>query len=159
AFGVVVTDVNRDRRPDIVAATVNSRARPYESRLTVLLGDRFDVASGSPFPVGPGAYQLAVGDVDEDGKPDVVTSSFEGDSIAVVLGRWPASTCFLDRRDVDLLHRHHCLEGTRGFGATSRESVGEHTRRDLPRETPAIPAPAARPLLTAVADDRVPVPI
>lgn len=88
AFGVVVADVNRDRRPDIVAATVNSRARPYESRLAVVLGDRFDdVASGSPFPVGPGAYQLAVGDVDEDGKPDVVTSSFEGDSLAVLLGR------------------------------------------------------------------------
>ena len=87
AFGVAVADVNRDRRPDIVAATVNSRARPYESRLAVLLGDTFDVAPGSPFPVGPGAYQLAVGDVDEDGKPDVVTSSFEGDSIAVLLGR------------------------------------------------------------------------
>ena len=87
AWGVVVSDVNRDRRPDIVAATVNSRMRPYESRVAVLLGDGFAAAPGSPFPVGHGAYQLAVGDINEDGKPDVVTSSFESGSISVLLGR------------------------------------------------------------------------
>jgi hypothetical protein len=87
AFGVVVTDMNRDRRADIVAATVNSRAAPYESKVAVLRGDGFGPVGGAPFPVGPGAYQLAVGDVNEDGKMDVVTSSFEGDSLTVLLGR------------------------------------------------------------------------
>jgi len=87
AYGVVVTDVNRDHRPDIVATMVNSRVRPYDSKVAVLLGDSFAAAAGSPFPVGRGAYQLSVGDIDEDGKPDVVTSSFEGDSISVLLGR------------------------------------------------------------------------
>jgi hypothetical protein len=87
AWGVVVSDVNRDKRPDVVAATVNSRLRPYESRVAVLLGDSFAAAPGSPFQVGDGAYQLAVGDVNEDGKPDVVTSSFETDSMSVLLGR------------------------------------------------------------------------
>jgi VCBS repeat protein len=87
AWGVIVSDVNRDRHPDIVAATVNSRMRPYESRVAVLLGDGFAAAAGSPFPVAHGAYQLAVGDINEDGKPDVITSSFESDSISVLLGR------------------------------------------------------------------------
>jgi hypothetical protein len=87
AWGVVVSDVNRDQRPDIVAATVNSRMRPYESQVAALLGDGFAAAPGSPFHVGHGAYQLAVGDINEDGKPDVVTSSFESDSIGVLLGR------------------------------------------------------------------------
>jgi hypothetical protein len=50
-YGVVVTDVNLDRRPDIVATTVNSRVRPYDSRLAVLLGDSFAAAAGSPFPL------------------------------------------------------------------------------------------------------------
>jgi hypothetical protein len=85
-FGVVVTDINHDRRADIVATTVNSQARPFESKVVVLLGDGF-TATGSPLPVGPGAYSLAVGDIDEDGKLDAVTSSFEGDSISVLLGR------------------------------------------------------------------------
>jgi hypothetical protein len=87
AWGVVVADVNRDGRPDIVATTVNSRMRPYESQVAVLLGGGFAVAPGSPFPVGRGAYQLAVGDINEDGRPDIVTSSFESDSISVLLGR------------------------------------------------------------------------
>ena len=86
-YGVVVTDINRDRRADIVATTVNSRVKPYESKVAVLLGDSFAAAAGTPFPVGHGAYQLSVGDINEDGKPDVVTSSFEGESLSVVLGR------------------------------------------------------------------------
>jgi hypothetical protein len=86
-WGVVVSDLNRDQRPDIIAATVNSRMRPYESSVSVLLGDGFAAGPGSPFPVGHGAYQLAVGDINEDGKPDVVTSSFETDSISVLWGR------------------------------------------------------------------------
>ena len=86
-YGVVVTDVNGDQRPDIVATIVNSRVRPYESKVAVLLGDNFAAAEGSPFQVGNGAFSLAVGDIDEDRKPDVVTSSFEGDSIAVLLAR------------------------------------------------------------------------
>ena len=86
-FGVVVTDINRDQRADIVATAVNSRVRPYESKVALLLGGSFAAATGTPFPVGNGAYQLAVGDINEDGKPDVVTSSFETDSISVLLGR------------------------------------------------------------------------
>jgi hypothetical protein len=86
-YGVAVTDINRDRRADIVATTVHSRVRPYESRVAVLLGDSLAAAAGSPFPAGNGAFSIAVGDIDEDGKPDVVTSSFEGDSVAVLLGR------------------------------------------------------------------------
>jgi hypothetical protein len=81
AFEVFVADVNRDRRNDLVAATVDS--------VTALLGDGrgFAPAPGSPFRAGPGAYKLAVGDLNEDGKPDVVASSFEGKAVTVLLGR------------------------------------------------------------------------
>src|SRR5213594_227118 len=63
----------------------------------------------------------------------------------------------LDSGDVDLLHRHHCLEGALGLSATGRQRVGQRARGDLPGEAPAVLAPAARAFLTAVADNRIPV--
>lgn len=78
---VVVIDVNRDGRNDLVAATVDS--------VTVLLGgsDGFRPARGSPYRAGPGAYHVSVGDVNGDGKVDLVASSFDGDVITLLLGR------------------------------------------------------------------------
>src|SRR5205823_9214470 len=63
----------------------------------------------------------------------------------------------LDSGDVDLLHRHHRLEGTLRLIATSRKRLGEHARGNLPREAPAVLAPTALALLAAIADDRVPI--
>ena len=76
-----MADVDRDKRNDVVAATVDS--------VTVLLGggNGFIPAPGSPFRAGPGAYNLAIGDVNGDGKLDIVASSFEGDAVTVLLGR------------------------------------------------------------------------
>ncbi len=63
----------------------------------------------------------------------------------------------LDGGDVDLLHRHHRLEGALGLSATGRHRVGQRARCDLPGEAPAVLAPTARAFLAAVADDRIPV--
>ena len=89
AFEVRLADVNRDGRTDLVAATVNSRMPPHESGVVVMVGgDRgLAPAPGSPLPVRPGAYHLAVGDLDEDGRTDLIASSFESDSIGVLMGR------------------------------------------------------------------------
>jgi hypothetical protein len=89
AFTVIVRDVNRDRRADLIVGTVNSVSRPYNSGVVVLLGDgrTFAPAAGSPFRVGPGAYRATVGDINEDGTLDIATSSYEGDNIMVLLAR------------------------------------------------------------------------
>src|SRR5579859_1450322 len=63
----------------------------------------------------------------------------------------------LDGGDVDLLHRHHRLEGALRLSATGRQRVGQHARGDLPGEAPAVLAPTARAFLAAVADNRIPV--
>jgi hypothetical protein len=80
-FAMVVADVSRDGHADVVTATVDS--------VSVLAGDGngFTAATGSPFPAGPGTYNVAVGDINEDGRLDVAASSFEGDSIALLIGR------------------------------------------------------------------------
>jgi hypothetical protein len=81
AFAVVVADVNRDKRNDLVLATADS--------ITVWLrgGDKYVSASGSPFRAGPGSYNLAIGDINKDSKLDIVASSFEGNAITVLLGQ------------------------------------------------------------------------
>ncbi len=87
AFAVLVRDIDRDGVADLLAATVNSRRQPYEGTLTALIGTPRRPAAGSPFTTAPGAYQLAIGDVDEDGRLDVVASSFEGTTAALLRGR------------------------------------------------------------------------
>ena len=87
---VVAIDVNGDKKVDLVVATVNIATAPFESNIVVLLGDGhggFAPAPGSPFPVGPGAYRLAVANVNEDAKLDIAASSFEGNAVTLLLGR------------------------------------------------------------------------
>jgi hypothetical protein len=88
AYAVAVADLDRDKHADLVVPTVDHVA-PYRSRVALLLGDGhgFTPAPGSPFPAGHGAYNVAVGDVNEDGKLDVAVSSFEGDGVTILLGR------------------------------------------------------------------------
>jgi hypothetical protein len=89
AYAVVVTDTDHDGHADLVVATVAAPAAQFESKLVVLLGDGkgFAPAPGAPLSAGRGAYTLAVGDVDEDGRVDLAASSFEGDAVTVWLGR------------------------------------------------------------------------
>jgi hypothetical protein len=67
-----------------------------------------------------------------------------------------ATTRRLDRGDVDLFHLHHCIE--RSLGGSS-VGIGDRLcqcqRRDLPRQSPFVLAPAAVTLLSTIADDRI----
>src|SRR5882724_11342432 len=63
----------------------------------------------------------------------------------------------LDCSDVDLLHAHHRIKRALCFIAAGRHRLGQHTRRDLPGDTPLVFAPAAGALLATIADDGVPI--
>src|SRR5271154_5351597 len=66
----------------------------------------------------------------------------------------------LDCSDVDLPHLHHRIERTLGrSGIGIGDRLHQRDRRNLPGQSPFVLAPAARALLAAVANDRVPVPI
>jgi hypothetical protein len=80
-FGVAMADLNGDDDMDLVGATVD--------RVTVLLGNGrgLSPAGRSTFPAGPGAFDVATGDVNDDGRTDVLASSFESNAVTVLLGR------------------------------------------------------------------------
>src|SRR5690606_31574743 len=76
--------------------------------------------------------------------------------------RGRASCCLappgrLDRRDVDLAHLHHRLEGAPATLAAFSQCLEQYVRRDLPGNAPAVLAPAALARLAAIADNGVPV--
>ena len=80
--GFAFADVNKDRNLDII--TANNE----DNNIAVLLGDgrgRFTRAPGSPFAVGPRPYPFGVGDINGDGKLDVVTPSSVPDGRTVTL--------------------------------------------------------------------------
>jgi hypothetical protein len=88
---VAVTDFNADGRLDILAVNAGSN-----SLLTLQnLGGSFQPAS---YPVGIGAsfipFGLAIGDVNNDGKPDVVTANQGNSTVSVLRNNFPAFPAF-----------------------------------------------------------------
>ena len=78
-YHVVISDVNRDGKNDVIATTGDS--------IRVMLGDGSGgFQSRSSMPVGRGAWRLAVADLNNDGRSDVVTSNSESNSVSVLLG-------------------------------------------------------------------------
>lgn len=77
---IVASDLNGDGRVDLAAAAGDT--------IAVLLNDgRGFQPGGSTFRAGPGAFRLAIGDLNNDKKPDAVASSFEGNSLTVLFAR------------------------------------------------------------------------
>jgi FG-GAP-like repeat len=79
-FHLIIADVDRDGRMDVVAVSGAS--------VRVLLGDgRGGFKPAASIPVGPGAWRIAAADLNGDGAVDLVTSNSEGNSVSVLLGR------------------------------------------------------------------------
>jgi len=77
---LIVVDVNRDGKTDVVATSGNS--------IRVLLGDgRGAFKQAGSMPVGPGAWRMAAADLNGDGAIDLVTSNSEANSLSVLLGK------------------------------------------------------------------------
>jgi hypothetical protein len=81
--GLAAGDVNGDGKPDLTLGHQDAGA------IAVLLGDGrggFAPAQGSPFVVGRGFYPHALGDMNGDGRLDVVAPDIMGSAIVVALG-------------------------------------------------------------------------
>jgi hypothetical protein len=103
----VAGDVNGDGKLDIVTPNVSS------NNVSVLLGDGrggFTAAAGSPCAVAPRPYYIAIGDVNGDARPDLVTTHDDISLLTTLLGDGrggftpaPASPFDLGRRAYKLV--------------------------------------------------------
>ena len=80
---IALADVNHDSHLDILVANTESET------LSVLLGDgkgHFVAAPGSPFACGKQPNDIAVGDMNGDGNPDLIIANTQTPYITILLG-------------------------------------------------------------------------
>ncbi|MGH7597950.1 MAG: FG-GAP repeat domain-containing protein [bacterium] len=84
-YKVIIAEVNNDAKKDLVVG------HPLSSRnVTVLLNDGsggFAAAPGSPFSAGNEPNSLALGDMNGDGKLDIVAANFASNDVTILLGK------------------------------------------------------------------------
>lgn len=98
-YNVAIGDMDGDGKPDLSVVNFNSHTvsvlRNTSSSGSITAGS---FASKVDFPSGTSPYSLAIGDLDGDGKPDLITSNNGSDNVSVL-----RNTIIPDSRALDSL--------------------------------------------------------
>ena len=84
-------DLNGDNKLDLVVTNI------FDNTVSVLLNTRTGTGSAASFQqqetfaVGAQPYDVAIADVDGDGRPDLITANYGGDSVSVLRGNGTGS--------------------------------------------------------------------
>jgi len=86
--GLGIADVNGDGHPDVVVSGISFDVGPYGpptgDSVSVLLGDGHGhLSPGKIFRGEPGMFNLAIADLNGDGKPEILTANQDTDSASV----------------------------------------------------------------------------
>jgi hypothetical protein len=101
---VEIADFNGDGKPDIVVANEQS------NNVTIVLGDGkggFLETKGSPFTAGQSLNDIAIGDFNGDGKPDLAFANHEQKSLTVSLGDGQGSFRLASSSPITVLSNPH----------------------------------------------------
>ena len=82
-YGIAAGDVNGDGRTDLAVANFGADS------VTILLGNGaggFNQAAGSPVSTGDGPFSIAAGDLNGDGRLDLVVPNFLSSNVSILLG-------------------------------------------------------------------------
>ena len=84
-YSVVSGDLNGDGYPDLVTANTNVNGTP--GTVSVLLNNKNGTfASAATYTVGNQPYQVAIGDVNGDGSPDLAVTNYGANTVTILFG-------------------------------------------------------------------------
>jgi hypothetical protein len=99
-YFLALADFDGDGRLDVVTPNINSASITVLRNLSLLT----NVAFGPPLtlPVGQLPIAVAVGDLDKDGRPDIVVANHDSDTISIYRNRGPGGSTNLFEPRIDI---------------------------------------------------------